>query len=274
MKTNVFEHKNYKSFLEATLKSSPYGGRGLRKQWSEAMGCQMAFVSQVMNGEMHLNSEQAFHLAEHLKLDEHEKDFFLLLVSYARAGSFKLKKFYDKKIREKIESSMLLKNKVQISRSLSLENQVIYYSKWYFSATHIAVTIPGLTTAEKIAEAMDLPVPLVKKTLNFLEGCGLVELKGSEYSSAVTRLYLEKDSPMVSKLHTIWRLKAIEAQGAAEENSLHFSSTVSLSKEDAIKLRQMIAGYVEELMAIVKTSKEETLYSFSVDYFSLLPKLM
>ena len=61
MDKNVFEFKSYKAYLEFRV-----GGyrerRGLKTRVATAMGCQPTFVTQILNGTVHMSLEQAHRL--------------------------------------------------------------------------------------------------------------------------------------------------------------------------------------------------------------------
>ena len=90
----IFEYTDYKAFLESWIASRPQGGRGIKSKMAQAMRCQLAYLSQVLNGPAHLSLEQAEALNGILDHSHEEGDFFLLLLQRARAGTPGLRKHF------------------------------------------------------------------------------------------------------------------------------------------------------------------------------------
>ena len=266
MKT-VYEYKDYKKFLNDYIDGQLKGGRGVRRQFAEACGCQVAYVSHVLSGRYDFSAEQIEAIARHIGLNRDEAEFLVLLVEQARAGTHHLKQFFQRMLSERLEKHQLLKNRVKISESLSLEDRTIYYSKWIYSAVHMIVTIPAYRTTQKIADYLNLPSVIVRETLDFLEQRGLVEQELGSYKVKGMFLYLDRNSVHISQHHTNWRLEAIKSLVVEKENDLHFSSCFTLSQQDAIKLKSLLSRCVEDSMDLVRPSKEEALFVLGIDLF-------
>lgn len=90
---NVYHYQDYKKYLNAVL--SPVGeGRGMRSKLARAIGCQTAFISQVLKHDTHFSSEHALLISDFLKHTESESQYFMILVQLGRAGTMALQKFY------------------------------------------------------------------------------------------------------------------------------------------------------------------------------------
>ena len=266
----VFDYKDYRKFLEDYIESQPNGGRGVRRHFAEACGCQVAYISHVLGNRYDFSPEQIEAIARHIGLGRDETEYLVLLVEMARAGTQALKQFFQRMLSERIEKHLLLKNRVKISETLSVEDQAAYYSKWHYSAIHIILTIPAYRTAQKIAEYLALPMSVVRETLDFLEQRGLIEQeRAGGYKVKGMFLYLDKKSVLMAQHHTNWRLQAVKSLTLERENDLHFSSCFSVSADDASKLRALLSKTIEESMDIVKPSKEEKICAFNVDFFEL-----
>ncbi len=93
MKKNIFEYKDYKSYLLAFYYLPGKRGRGVRIAMAEALNGPVSHISQVLNGSSQLTLEQAEGLNEYLGHTEDESTVFFILVQYARAGTPQLKAF-------------------------------------------------------------------------------------------------------------------------------------------------------------------------------------
>ncbi len=211
MSRPIFEYENYKKYLKDWIASRPRAGHGDRSRIAEALRCHVTYVSQVLSGDTDFSPEQAEQLTHFLGLSENERDFFLLLVHRARAGSASLRAYYQSKIQETVNQRMVLKNRLEFKNTLTSEDRATYYSSWQYSAVHLLSSVPELNTKERIGRYLDLPLKRVNEVLEFLLSAGLVIEERGRYSYSPANLHLGSDSPFLPKHHMNWRLQAIRA---------------------------------------------------------------
>jgi uncharacterized protein (TIGR02147 family) len=270
LKTSVFEFTSYKAYLLAWIQSRPHQGRGERSRIAVTLRCQLAYVSQVLNGPAHFSFEQAEALNQLLNHTDDEADFFHLLVQLERAGTSALKSRIQRKIKKILNDRLILRNRLEFEETLSREDQAIYYSSWYYAGVHVAVAIPALQTREALVRALRLPVSRVTQILEFLVSRGLVEESKGRYSTGNTRIHLESDSPMIAKHHVNWRMQAVQAIEKESADELHYSSVITASEGDIPRIREVLVKAIEQIREIVKPSKDEALYCYSLDLFNLV----
>lgn len=266
---SVFEYQNYKKYLNDYISTQPKKGRGLKRKWAEMAGCQVAYISHVLVRDYNFSAEQLEAISRNLGLNKDEQEFLLLLLNYDRAGTQSLKIFYKSLITERREKYSILRARVNIKENLTLEDQAIYYSKWYYSAIHIILTIPTYRSAEKIADYFDIPLSLVREVLNFLTLKKLIKAVGGEYLVSGPFLHIEKKSPLINQHHSNWRAQALRSLAIEGEQDLHFSSCFSISSDDKMKLRAMITRQIQESAELIRPSKEEALMALCIDLFEL-----
>ena len=95
MKTDIFTFKDYKKFIQAVLNEREDLNRSTI---ARELQVQSAYISQVLNGSAHLSMEQGFRLTDTFSLGLSEKEFFMCLLQYNRAGSRDLELFYKQKL--------------------------------------------------------------------------------------------------------------------------------------------------------------------------------
>jgi len=166
-----------------------------RKLLAEAIGCQTPFITHVLAGDYHFSPEQAEACARYLELNEADTEFFILLVLRQRAGTKGLENFFAKQISKQCEQQAILKKRVNIKESMSVEDQMIYYSSWHYSAVHMALMIPNLQNVQALTKYFNLPITRILSVLQFLEEHQLVEKKGALFKVKKSMIHLEKDSP-------------------------------------------------------------------------------
>lgn len=201
---------------------------------------------------------------------DEEADFFQLLVQLERAGTPALKSRIQKKIKKILNDRLVLRNRLEFEETLSREDQAIYYSSWYYAGVHVAVAVPALQTREALVRALGLPVSRVTQVLEFLVSRGLVDESKGRYSTGDTRIHLESDSPMIAKHHVNWWMQALQAIEKEHSNELHYSSVITAGESDIPRIREVMVKAIEQIREIVKPSKDETLYCYTLDLFHLL----
>ena len=264
----VFDFTNYREYLKIALPCSG-PNRGSRNRLAEALNCQKGFVSQVLGGRAHLSLEHGVRISKFLKHDPAEEEFFLLLLHLGRAGSVNLETFYRKRIAEILEHRNQIKDRIHSRSDLSESEQMTYYSSWHYTATHMCLMVPELRTRQSIGEFLGLPPEKVSEVLSFLEKCGLAQQKGTQYEGGPTRIHLPADSPIISKHHTNWRIKAIEALDRPKKENLHYSLIMSVSEEAAEKIRRILLDTIQHTEPIMKEAQDQTVYALNIDLFGL-----
>lgn len=265
----IFDFEDYKSFLKAWIASQPHKGHGSKAKIARAVNCQTAYISQVVLSSSHLSLEQSERLAGFFQLSEEETEFFFLLVQKDRAGSETLKRYFLKQIKKIQNRRAQLKNRVGEKAILNLDAQATYFSSWIYSAIHVLATIFEYQSKESISRRLQLPTAILNETLAFLISSDLLIEENGKLKSGSARMHLPHDSPLISKHHMNWRLRAIRDLEIRRDDNLHYSSCVSISQKDVVVIREQLLRAIEATKKIIKGSSEEMLYSFCLDFFEV-----
>lgn len=268
----IFDFMDYKAFLSATEAERSTVQRGFRSRLAEALDCQNAYISQILNTHANFSLEQTLKVAEFLQLSEIEVRYFVLLVEHARAGTPALQNFFKKDINSVREKHLNIKERVAHAEKLSLEHQSIYYSSWLYPTLHMLVTVPNLRTIAKMAAALKIEESIISEAILFLITCGLVVESKGQLLPGPTQIHLGKDSPHIRQHHTNWRISAIQSLTGQKENDIHYSTLSSLSLEDAEKLKLRFVQVIQDYVQTIAPSKEETVYNFNLDFYSVIKK--
>jgi uncharacterized protein (TIGR02147 family) len=266
---SIFEFDDYKAYLKALESERTQVQRGFRSRLAEALNCQNAYVSQVLNSHANFSLEQGLQVTQFLNLDEEPSRYFLLLLEYSRAGTEELKNYFLKDIQIQKKQNLNLAKKIQGSQSLSKEEQTAYYSSWLYSAIHILVTIPQFQTLGAIESALGIDSETTREVILFLVSTGLVEEKNGKILPGQTQIHLSKNSPHIRQHHANWRIMAVQSLSKNFRDDIHYSTVSSLSKKDAEALKNIFAEVIRDYTEKVKPSKEEVLYNFNLDFYSL-----
>lgn len=266
----VFEFDDYKAFLAHLEKEKSHFSRGFRSRLAEEVGCNNAFISQVLNTHANFSLEQSQKICGYFKFSQNEERYFLFLVEYARAGTKPLREHFKILLEEMRDKYLNIKGRVKQQTALSPEAQATYYSHWYYAAIHMLVTVPQFRTVRSLAKALRLNESLVEKVIAFLLSCDLLIEKGGEFMAGPSYLHLDRDSPNISKHHSNWRMVAIQSLENEEKNDIHYSTVSTLSKKDVEAIQSKLVEEIQNYVQTVSQSKEETMYCFNLDFFKLL----
>ena len=271
MEGKIFDYDSYKQYLREIIQHKSKEGRGFQQKLAKTAQCQPAYITRILSDKAHLSLEQADRLNSFLGHTEEETRFFLFLVQYERAGTHTLRRFIYKDLEDMRKKRLSVTERFKKIGTLNRHAQTIYYSSWYYGAMHALVSIPKFQTKEAIAKALSLSLGRVSEILNFLVSCRILKQEGALYKVGEKRFHLDINSPMISKHHMNWRLKAIQS---FEQNSfrddLHYSSVGSISEKDFVRIKSLFMKSIEDSKKIISGSSEEKVFCCSVDFFDLL----
>lgn len=265
----VYDYQDYKKYLFNRLDSEDGLGKGGRSRLCEAMGCQTAYLSQVLNGGAHLNMEQAEAVSRFIGHGDEETEYFLLLVQLGRAGTSSLRTFIKKQLDRIEKRRRQLSHRLPIGEEISREQQLKYYSSWIFATIHVLTTVPEFRTAEAIANRLGITRGDAVSVLEFLCRCGLMTNRDGNYEATKSRIHLGDDSDLVSRVHMNWRLRAMGAIERNDQAELHYSSVVTVARADIPVIREKLMQAIEAVKVLVKVSPAEEAVGFTLDWFGI-----
>jgi hypothetical protein len=131
----------------------------------------------------------------------------------------------------------------------------------------MALSVPKFQTKESLSKRLGMTLEQLNETLDFLLKTGLIRQEGDRFLPETMFLHLGNKSPLILRHHTNWRLRALQSLDKERGTDIHYSSVLSLSESDALKLRAMMADFIQEVLERVKPSPEENIFSFCLDFF-------
>jgi len=96
---SVYNFTSYRKFIAAWITSRPLGGKGERLKLARAARIHPSLITQILNGNKELTSEQAFLLSQHCGLQGAEREYFQDLVQWERAGDPQYKAWLGDKLK-------------------------------------------------------------------------------------------------------------------------------------------------------------------------------
>lgn len=267
--TVIYDYDSYPEYVRAVIRSQNSGGRGGLLKLANHAGVHTSTLSQILAGRKNFTPEQACLAADFLGLREIESRYFLLLVAKARAGTALLQKKIQTEIEELKGREDRLVEIVPQDRPLTEEERAVFYSNWFYSAIWAQTSIPGYGSREKLQQYFGLPRRLVNSVVSFLLRTGLCEEKSGVIQPGHQYSHLEAESPLISRHHANWRIKAMEKHPQLAPSEISYSSPMTISKKDAARVRTLIADLVARVNAIRGPSPCEELHCLNIDWFKI-----
>ena len=264
---DFFTFKNYKDLVNKWVLSRPQNGRGQYKQIADHLRLSTVTISQVFKGEKQLSLEQAISLVDFMALTGLQKEFFLLLVQYNRAGSHALEKHFKEKLDALREDSKNLKTRLPQDKQLAEIEKARFYSHWIYGAIRLATSIETLRTPQQLAERFDVPLEKINEALEFLMQVGLIVEKNGKYLMGPQRLHLEKSSPYIKSRQMGWRLKGFETMDSISSDEIFYTAPMSLPLSMIPEIKEQFLALIEKINARVVEEKPEELVCLNIDLF-------
>lgn len=265
----IFDTKDYKKWVNFWVSKRPQGGRGQFTRIAEALNTSPTIVTQVFKGDRDLTADQAVLLADFMGLSKSERQFFILLINYSRAASHRYKKILEEEIEELRLRSNEIKTRVQQTHELTSEAKAILYSNWYYLAIWSLTAISKFNTVDTISEKLNLSRRKIIDALEFLKKYSLVIEKNGNLQVGPTLIHLESESPQIARHHQNWRLQAFRKYEVSSANDAFYTAPVTLSKVDALVVRQKVLQFISDTVSIIKDSPSEELYCLCIDWFEI-----
>lgn len=265
---SIWDFTEYRPYM--TEKLGAEGSRnGLRKQLAAAIPVHTTFVSQVLKGRAEFSLEQAEAINTFFGHTEDESDYFLLLLLKARAGTKGLKERFEKKLRELRDSRMNIKARLDVQSEASPQDRERFYSSYLYGAIHVLSAIPKLKTPAAIAESLRLPRAQVQDIVEFLLRIGVLKEERGLLAPGSRHMHLGNESELILKHHANWRLHTLTNLQYLNKDDLHYSACMTLSQDDAFRVKDSILDNLKTNMSIVAASPEDVGYVMSFDFYKL-----
>ena len=267
---SIFDFSDYKLFVLTRIKAMPSHGRGELTRIASSVQMHTTSISQVFRGDKQLTPEQAAKLCVHWGMTELESEYLVTLVELERAGNSELKVVLKKRKAKLLEQSNNLVNRVPKDRVLSEADRSQFYSQWYYSAIRLLCDIPEYRSIDLLSTKLGLSLETVSEALQFLRTTGLIVEDQGVFKMGPKRTYLDATSPLISRHHINWRLKAIESYRQMDiAKDLALTAPMTLARADVVKVRDILVETIEKIMALNSRSDSEDLHFLNIDWLRI-----
>lgn len=265
----IYEFLDYKNYINTWILNQPKGGRGQIKSMASFLRVSTTLLSQVLKGDKHFSLETAAELTEYFGFDENESEYFLLMLDHQRAGSHKLKKLLERKLKKEQEKASDLKNRIKKTRELTDQDKMTFYSSWHYSGFRLMSALPDMNDVTSIAQRLNVNMTTANRVMEFLIETGLCKINQGKITYGDLLTHVGNDSPFVVKHHQNWRIKGFSEMENRSSKNLFYTFPMALSDEATEQIRLLLPGIIEQVKDIAAPSDSEQVRCLNIDWFGL-----
>jgi uncharacterized protein (TIGR02147 family) len=266
---SLFDENDYKEVIKnLVIKLGPQK-RGFSTRLAAHLNINPSLVSQILAGNKDFTEEQMVLTCEYLGLSDLESRYLLTLVQISRAGSVKLKNYYQTALAEIRARALNLSNRIQVDRKLTGDEKTKFYSSWIYSAVHLTTTLKPAPKFQDICQRFAITRERAQEVINFLLEIGMILEKDSRYYPGPVITHLDKVAPEIPSLHKNWRQKSMEAAERLTPEEFMYSCNFTIGKKDFLVLREELVQLTKRFLDTVAKSEPEEMAQFNIDLFWL-----
>lgn len=275
---NIFRYKDYREAISALLANYKEAGKDVSSTGlADAIQVQKTYVSRVLKGNAHFNSDQLFGACQYLELTDSEWEYLFLLLEYDRSvhqarrkillGQIHEKQNEKKDVRKHYEAKFVEKGQE--------EPYFEYYLDPYLPLIHMFLTLPQYRQSPAmIGEKLSLPKAEMQLALAKLEKMNIIK-KGKiagAYELLVQHLFLPKDSPLYVPCELLSRqMTAQHLRKLPPDKRVLVSLSFSADEKTRAIIHEEFLKFLRTADALIKDAREENIYHLSFDLFQWDP---
>lgn len=271
---NLYQYDNYKAFLkDAVSQRKSIHAHFNLSYLANKTGIQRTYLSHVMAGRAHLNSDQLFLICQALQLDQSDSDYLQLLLEFERCQLASRKKILQEAINlrrisiTETERALSLDATVEVNEALAE-----YYSNPYCSITHMFLLMPEFqTNPSSLVQRLQISEKQFSDIVQILCKCRLVRLEVGRIELLQNEIHLRQDHPF-AKTHSLnFRTLAIARNWSnSSSQDYQFTATVAGNKEHFSIFRKDLVEAIRRLAdAVAKVPNDQTnqIFQINLDLF-------
>jgi uncharacterized protein (TIGR02147 family) len=269
---SIYAYLEYRHFLAEEIKKRKKTGLGVTQaELAKACGMQNTYLTNVLKGRGHFNSDQIYALASNLKLSEEETNYLFLLKEYEQSASAERKE----KLKRQLDAfkQQALKSEKYISAKPPADEQALlmkYYGDPMNKIVHLLLQIPRYTeNYSRAAIDLNIQKKYLQKILETLIELKMIEFKDDKTALVLKKnFHLPKESLMLLPHQLLMRQKA--AQRLLEvpiDKRYSFSVTFSATEEVRRSIQQKFLEFLKDIEQLVKEAESENAYQINFDLF-------
>lgn len=265
----IWNFTDYRGYLIGKLGAD--GSRtGLRKQLAGAIPVHTTFVSQVLKGRAEFSLEQAEAINGFLEHTDDEGEYFILLLLKERSENLKLRSRFERKIKTMRDERLNIQARLDVQSEISLRDRERFYSSHIYGAVHVLTGIPAFRTVEALSDALKLSRGRMRDIIDFMLRLGVLKEEAGELLPGPAHVHLSNESELILRHHSNWRMHTINNLQFLDRDDVHYSACLTLTREDAFRVKESILQNLKSNIVIISKSQEEVAYVMNLDFYKML----
>ncbi len=264
-----FDAQTHHELIRNELESERFG-RGSQATLAEHLGLKASFISTALSGKQDFSLEHGIPIAEFLGLKDLEREFLLLLIQRDRAGTKPLKSHFQEKIDKLLNRASRTPARIKrVNKSLAPEDVRRYYENWTLSVIHMALLNPKIRDQNDLSNLLGIDPKQVREGLRLLDELGFIQRKNDGWSVTQNSIHLGSDSFPLINHHRNFRIEAMRSMEKKDPNDLHYTAVISLDKNAAAKLRELLVETISNCDPIISDAKDTQVQIINIDLFKV-----
>jgi uncharacterized protein (TIGR02147 family) len=270
MNQSIFNFGDYKEFVNSWIdiqNASSAEDKVSYRKVALHLNISSTMISQIFKGDKQLSLEMAYELCAFLNLSGNEIDYFLALVELQKAGSYKLKKYYEEKLKAMQDYHKIMEARLKSDILLDEEKKQVFYSNWIFSAVRMLSGIQGYNDIQSLATRLQVSEETMTKVVSFLLENSLCIKKDSKIIQGPAKTFIGSSSSLTQRHHQNWRLPGLQKIYPNNNENLFYTSPMSVSKQVAEQIRKELPNFIDKINKMVLASESEVVRCINIDWF-------
>lgn len=269
---NIFSFDDYRVYLREIIENQPSHEEKLTiAKIAASARIKPPYLSKCLSNNADLSLDQAHLITIFLNLSAEERDFFLLLVDYAKSYTEEYKKYLKLKIKDAQRKNLKTEKIISLTK---LGEEVI--SKYYLDPLnliiHMYATLDRSITIKNIVDSLKISETAAQKTVDNLVQMGLIKIENAALVSIANNLHLPSDSPLCVPHQKLMKqfIQSFKDLRGGELIGYNTMFTFSANNETYIKIKNEFLQFLKRADQLIEKSPSTQVYQIQFDLFSWL----
>lgn len=271
MDSSYYDQDDYRAILKDCLKSrkTTFGREYTFEKMAQACRVQRTYLSTVLGGNGHINSDQLYLACDFLEIDEDGYRYLKYLHEFSKSSCqqrrSRLEGEIDRMRSKQLETSTHL-TKLDNDRNDALD---AFYLDFNAQLIHMFFSIKEFRDdLAMLQRKLRLDSDKFNKALRTLERASLISTEGGSIKLIRDSIHLPPDSPFYDTYRTQMRLRALEKlQTSNQDHQYSFSVLFSADDKTRRKIQHGFLNLITEVQKDVEASSDQGVYQMNFDLF-------
>lgn len=268
---SVYNYLDYRALVRDQAQAWRKKRSGLTLQrLAEYARIQPPYLTNVLKGRAHLNSDQLYLITKALGFQSDETAYALKLLEWERCSLADRKRELEEQIHE-IRRNMLKTEKQLRAKKVDIQSE--NFMRFYLNPDlQLVYTFLGVKrfaqNIDLIAQSLGIEKGRVESLIKELKELGFITLSEQGIEKTYPNLHLPKESPLTRAQQQMLRLRSLQQQQLLDDSlNYSFMVTFTADKETRDKIHREFLKFLKTVEGWVKDAPSEEVYQIHFDLF-------